>query len=163
MSTVHKSAREIEATANLLSPLSSAAGEEAERISNSLIEIEGRQTLDRPIYKLTQMKGSSIADKPLPERLFDVLASVKLLTAQVAMHLDAEWRNRIFEQLDDLLDAKDWHEDDDPLKASSFETFLRMIIFHNLTRRPGVGQSNRGNLIAAWTTGSDRLTIEFLR
>jgi hypothetical protein len=78
------------------------------------------------------------------------------------MHLGTEWRSRIFEQLDDLLDPEDWHEDDDPLKTSSFDTFLRMVIFHNPTRRPGFGQSNSGNLIAAWTTGSDRLTIEFL-
>ena len=156
------SAGKIEDAENLLFPLSSAAGEDAETISNSLIEIQERQTLDRPIHKLAEVEAPWIADKPLPERLYDALARVKLLTAQVSMHLDTEWRSRIFEQLDDLLDAEDWHEDDDPIKASSFETFLRMIIFHNTLRRPGFGVSNRGYLIAAWTSGSDRLTTEFL-
>ncbi len=160
MSRVHKSAGKIEATASLLFPLSSAVGEDAKIISNSLIEIQTRQTLDRPIYKLAEVEASSIADKTLPEKLYDTLARVKLLTAQVAMHLDTEWRSRIFEQLDDLLDAEDWHEDDDPIDASSFETFLRMIILHNPSRRPGFGVSNRGYLIAAWTSGSDRLTME---
>ncbi len=162
MSRVHKTAGKIEATAEMPFPFSSAAGKDAETISNSLLEIQQRQTIDRPIYKLTEVGASRTADKPLPEKLYDALAGAKLLTAQVAMHLDTEWRNRIFEQLDDLLDAEDWHEDDEPLDASSFQSFLRMIIFHNPTRRPGFGQSNRGNLIAAWTTGSDRLTIELL-
>ena len=159
MSRVDKSAGKIEDSANLLFSLSPAVGEDAETISNSLIEIQERQILGRPIYKLTEVEA---ADKPLPEKLYDALARVKLLTAQVAMHLDTEWRSRIFEQLDDLLDAEDWHEDDDPIKVSSFETFLRMIIFHNPPRRPGFGVSNRGYLIAAWTSGLDRLTIEYL-
>ena len=162
MSRVYESGAKIEDAANLLFPLSSATGEDAETISNSLIEIQTRQTLDRPIYKLAEVEVPWIADKPLPEKLYDTLARVKLLTAQVAMHLDTEWRSRIFEQLDDLLDAEDWHEEDDPIKVSSFETFLRMIIFHNPSRRPGFGVSNRGYLIAAWTSGSDRLTIEYL-
>ena len=154
MSRVDKSAGKIEDAANLPLPLSSAVSEDAEIIMNSL----KRQTLQRPAYKLTKVEA---ADKPLPEKLYDALARVKLLTAQVAMHLDTEWRSRMFEQLDDLLDAEDWHEDDDPINASSFETFLRMVIFHNPSRRPGFGVSNRGYLIAAWTSGSDRLTIEF--
>ena len=157
MSRVDKSAGKIEDEEHFPFPLSSAIGEDAETIRDSLVEIRERQTLYRPIYKLTKVET---ADKPLPEKLYDALARVKLLTAQVAMHLDAEWRSRIFEQLDDLLDAEDWHEDDDPIKASSFQTILRMIIFHNPSRRPGFGVSNRGYLIAAWTSGSDRLTIE---
>ena len=160
MSRVYESECKIEDAVNLLSPLSSAAGEDAETISNSLMEIQKRLTLDRPIYKLAEVEAPGIADQSLPEKLYDALARVKLLTAQVSMHLDTEWRSRIFEQLDDLLDAEDWHEDDDPIKASSFQTFLRMIIFHNPSRRPGFGVSNRGYLIAAWTSGSDRLTIE---
>ena len=162
MSTVYKSAGKIEDPANLLFPLSSGASKDAEIISSSLEEIQKRQIVDRPINKLAEGDAYSIANKSLPERLYDALARVKLLTAQVAMHLDSEWRNRVFAQLDDLLDAEDWHEDDDPIKASSFETFIRMIVFHGPSRRPGFGLSNRGHLIAAWTTGSDRLTIEFL-
>ena len=105
MSRVYGSAGNIEDAPNLLFSLSSAAGEDAETISNSLLEIQKRQILDRPIYKLAEVEASRIADKPLPDKLYDALARVKLLTAQVAMHLDTECRSRIFEQLDDLLDA----------------------------------------------------------
>ena len=161
MGTVYESAGKIEEASNLIFPFSSGVSEDAKRISNSLEEIQIQQTLDRTIHKLVE-EADSIANKPLSERLYDSLARIKLLTAQVAMHLDTEWRSRLFEKLDDLLDAENWHEDDDPIKTSSFDTFLRMIIFHSPSRRPGFGVSNRGYLIAAWTTGSDRLTIEFL-
>ena len=161
MGTVYEGAGEIEDAADLNFPFSSGVSKDAERISNSLEKIHIQQTLDRPNYKLAE-EAYSFADKPLSEKLYDALAGIKLLTAQVAMHLDAEWRSRLFDQLDDLLDVEDWHEDDIPIKASSFKTFLRMIIFHNPSRRPGFGVSNRGYLIAAWTNDSDRLTVEFL-
>ena len=38
--------------------------------------------------------------KSLEERLFDALASVKVLTSKIAMHLDRKWRDRLFAQLD---------------------------------------------------------------
>jgi len=100
--------------------------------------------------------------KSTAERLYDSLAEAKQLTAQVAMHLDSDLRRRLFAQLDDLLNLDDWHDDDTPLTGSSFSTFLRMILFVNPDRRPGLGLSNHGNLVAAWTVGGDRLTIECL-
>jgi hypothetical protein len=44
----------------------------------------------------------------------------------------------------------------------SRETFLKAILTIKAERRPGLGLSPTGNLIAAWTTARDRLTIEFL-
>ena len=49
MSRVYESVSKIEDAE--IFPLSSAAGEDAETISNSLIEILKRQIMDRPIYK----------------------------------------------------------------------------------------------------------------
>ena len=34
---------------------------------------------------------SSLAERPLEERLFDATANIKMLAAQVAMHMDKEW------------------------------------------------------------------------
>jgi hypothetical protein len=82
------------------------------------------------------------------------------MTSNVVMHLDREWRDRLFAQLDDLLDVQDWHEDDEPLLDESFRTFLRLILYQQPKRRPGLGLSHRGHLVAAWTTGADRLTLE---
>src|SRR5260370_14230958 len=101
-------------------------------------------------------------DDAIEERLFDALAVVKRLTATVAMHLDTEWRRTLFRQLDSLHDPEEWELDNEPVKQSSFATFLKAILRMRPERRPGLGLSQAGHLIAAWTTGRDRLTIEFL-
>lgn len=100
--------------------------------------------------------------KPLEERLFDALANVKILTANVAMHLDREWRDKLFRQIDSLHDPAEWDQDDEPIKQHSFSTFLKGILQISPKRRPGLGLTYTGHLIAAWVTGRDRLTIEFL-
>ena len=136
------------------------ASEDANVISESLRAIEKHQS--RPNVNPAPSKQRGEEAKTLAEQLYDALANAKVLTAQVAMHLDQDWRHRLFAQLDDLFDVDDWHEDDKPVKGASFETFLRMIIYQGAKRRPGLGVSHRGNLVAAWTRGGDRLTLEFL-
>ena len=96
------------------------------------------------------------------EQLHDALAGVKILTSQVAMHLDRAWRSKLFQQLDALHDASEWEPGDVPVSVASYATFLRTIIALKPARRPGLGLTSAGNLIAAWTTGQDRLTFEFL-
>lgn len=107
----------------------------------------------------------SLRSEPAPtleERLFDALADVKILTAQVAMHLDREWRARLFQQLDSLHDPAEWGEGDQPVEHASFATFLKAMLSIDPERRPGLGLSHAGHLIGAWTADQDRLTIEFL-
>jgi hypothetical protein len=98
----------------------------------------------------------------LENRVFEALAGAKILTSRVAMHLEREIRDRLFRQLDSLHETDQWEEGDQPLDQSSFQTFLKAILTIRPERRPGLGLSHTGNLIAAWTTGRDRLTIEFL-
>jgi hypothetical protein len=103
------------------------------------------------------------SDSPLQERLFDALANVKILTSQIAMHLNQQWRSRLFEQLDSLHDPDEWEENDQPIQQASFATFLKPILSIAPQRRPGLGLSSAGHLIAAWTDDQgNRLTIEFL-
>jgi hypothetical protein len=105
----------------------------------------------------------STATSSIEESLFDATAAVKILTAQVAMHLDREWRTKLFRQLDSLHDPSEWEPSDSPIRQSSFATFLKAICDIKPTRRPGLGLTSAGHLIAAWTTSKDdRLTIEFL-
>ena len=105
---------------------------------------------------------SATGKRPLEERLFDATAGVKILTSQIAMHLEREWRDKLFRQLDSLHDPAEWEPDDEPVRQASFATFLKAIVQIRPKRRPGLGLSHTGNLIAAWTEQSDRLTIEFL-
>lgn len=96
----------------------------------------------------------------LQERLFNSRASCKIRMADVAMHIERDWRNGFFAQVDNLLDLENWDEEDEPISAASFETLIRMILFVKPKRRPGLGATGEGNVIAAWTVGNDRLTIE---
>jgi hypothetical protein len=100
--------------------------------------------------------------KTIQERLFDATANVKILTSQVAMYLDNVWREKLFRQIDSLHDVDEWDPDDAPIRQSSFNTFLKAIVQLKPERLPGLGLSHSGFLIAAWTTGKNRLTIEFL-
>lgn len=94
----------------------------------------------------------------LDERLFDARASFKVITSRYAMHLGTDWRDRLFSQVDRLLDADDWDPRDAPVTPESVRTFLRLMVFLKC-RRPGLGASIDGNLIASWSTQQNYLTI----
>jgi hypothetical protein len=106
--------------------------------------------------------GERTPSQSLEERLYDALASFKIRTSLVAMHLDREWRSRLFAQLDGLLPTEDWQADDLPPSLDSFSTFLRLLVLIRPLRRPGLGATSDGKLIAAWTVADDHLTIECL-
>lgn len=97
----------------------------------------------------------------LEKRIFEALAAAKISTASVAMHLSTEWRQKLFRQLDSVHDIDEFDKDDSPVLPSSFRTFLRTTLLINPRRMPGLGLSSGGNMVAAWTKDSDRLTIEF--
>ena len=104
----------------------------------------------------------SVADNSIDEKLFNASSKIKVLTSQVAMHLDAKYRERLFSQIDALHDLDDWDPDDKPVQVSSFNTFLKTIIHVKPQRYPSLGLSYNGNLLGAWVNDKDRLTIEFL-
>ena len=124
-------------------------------------EIESRiQQLRSPVAP--SMLGSQVHEKSLEEKLFDATAGVKVMTSQVAMYLDSQWRSKLFNQIDFLHDVDEWEQGDEPLQRESFATFLKAICELKPKKRPGLGLTPSGQLIAAWTVGSSRLTIEFL-
>ena len=96
------------------------------------------------------------------EQVFNRLVGLKVSTSTIAMHLDAAWRAGLFRQLDSLLDAEDWDFSDKLPTLESFRTFLRMILAFGPVRRPSLGATATGEIIAAWSKDGDRLTIECL-
>jgi hypothetical protein len=110
--------------------------------------------------RLTKQIVSAPVEANEAEQAFDRLVALKMTTAQVSMHLEAAWRAGLFKQLDNLLDAEEWDFSDEMPSVASFSTFLRMIIHNRVGRRPGLGATVDGKIIAAWTTDSDRLTVE---
>ena len=117
--------------------------------------------LPSPTFLHEKHLGEAIS-KSNEEQLYDALASFKIRTATVAMHLDRDWRRKLFRQLDSLLDTESWEPGDLPPKFASFSTFLRLLTLLRPDRRPVLGATTDGSLIATWTAGSDRLTIECL-
>ncbi len=102
------------------------------------------------------------ASRQLEEVLFDATSSVKIAMSQVAMHVDRQFRNKLFSQIDTLHDLDEWDEDDNPINKDSFLTFIKGILNINPSKLPGLGLSHDGNLIAAWIQGKNRLILEFL-
>lgn len=130
-------------------------------VSKQTQEIETRiQQLRSPVAP--SMLGSQVHERSLEEKLFDATAEVKVMTSQVAMYLDSQWRSKLFNQIDLLHDVDEWEHGDEPLQRESFATFLKAICELKPKKRPGLGLTSSGQLIAAWTAGSSRLTIEFL-
>ncbi len=99
---------------------------------------------------------------PVAEQLYDALVAAKIRTAQVASHLQRDWRQRLFRQLDALHDPEDWLAGDLPVLDGSFAAFLRAMLLIKPRKRPGLALTAAGHLLAGWTEGPDRLTLEFL-
>lgn len=104
----------------------------------------------------------SSRSKSLKEKLYDSRAAAKLKVASVAMHLDRDWRERFFAQIDALLNLEDWDKLDEPISDKSFDTLLRLLLLMRAKRRPGLGATSDGHAIAMWTVDKNRLTIECL-
>jgi len=127
-------------------------------LSKDTVEIKSRlQQLRSPTAP--SLLGSHA--ESLTEKLFDATVGVKVLTSQVAMYLDSQWRSKLFNQIDSLHHVDDWEHGDEPLQRESFATFLKAICELKPKKRPGLGLTHSGQLIAAWTAGTSRLTIEF--
>jgi hypothetical protein len=145
-------------SANALTSLEPAISQQTKAIAH---KIQSLQNGPLPSSMRLDTRPDAI-ETPIHERLFDALAAAKVLTSRVAMHFTLEWRDKLFRQLDSLHDPAEWEEGDLPVHQASFMTFLKAMLTINPARRPGLGLSHAGNLIAAWTTGGDRLTIEFM-
>lgn len=134
---------------------SASASPESDRLWRASVQAQSKSLGQRSADQYRAIRGHST----LGERLFDSKARCKLKTAEIAMHLDCDWRKRLFAQIDSLLDEEEWDPADEPVIEGSFATFLRLMLHLNARKRPGLGASN-GHIIAAWTTDRDRLTVE---
>ena len=102
------------------------------------------------------------ANRTDAESIFDRLAALKIATSNVSMHLEDAWRAGVFRELDGLLDPEEWDLTDEMPSVGSFNTFLRMVIHNRVRRRPGIGATSDGRIVAGWTAGQDRLTVQCL-
>ncbi|MGQ0672817.1 MAG: hypothetical protein ACT4N2_08075 [Hyphomicrobium sp.] len=114
---------------------------------------------------VTTVSEYPLHHKPLgsiDDQLYTARAQCKVKTNQFAMHFGVDWQRRFFSQLDALMNKDDWDAADTPVTEASFTTLIRLLLIMRGKRRPGLGLGNGGRVIAAWTNGADRLTIECL-
>jgi hypothetical protein len=104
----------------------------------------------------------SLAQSPVGERLALRLLSFKRMISPISRYLDPDWRKELFDTLDRVFDSEDWDADFALPEEHSFATFLRLIIHLHPTKRPGIGLSARGHILASWSRGRDRIVIECL-
>lgn len=131
---------------------------DAELIRNNLNRIiKSNRIIEATKHRSHSQNKNNIS---METKLYDAKALCKIKTAEFAMYLSDDMRTRFFSQLDNLLDPDNWEDDDDPITIESFTTLLRMILFLEPSRRPGLGATQNGNIIAAWTNEKDRLTVE---
>jgi hypothetical protein len=139
-----------------------AAGIDADWINQATALAVSVSQLASPSAILRRSISSPQPGISLEEQLYNSGAACKIKTAAVAMHFDREWRTRFFAQVDSLLNYEDWDKADLPVSEDSFATLLRMLLLIRAKRRPGLGASGDGHVIATWAIENDRLTIECL-
>lgn len=106
----------------------------------------------------------------LAERVFAALATAKIWTSKVAMHLDLEARDRFFRQLDLLHDCDEWFGNDQPVALESYKSFIRFMLVDGRCSVPSLALAANGHLLAVWENRGDdpteapgdRLTVEFM-
>ncbi|NKJ34088.1 hypothetical protein [Rhizobium sp. SG570] len=86
----------------------------------------------------------------------------KISVSRVSMHLGLAWLQKLFLQIDNLYDAEEWDPRDPVPGHETARTFIRMLLTLSVDRKPGIGVSNSGRIIAAWTAGANKLTVECL-
>lgn len=110
-------------------------------------------------------KGEPVKTAILPDlqrAAFEASAWAKLHASQLAMHLTAEQRIRLFRQIDRLHDVDEWLDGDQPMHRDSFVSFLRAMLKLKPQRWPGLGMTHDGYLLANWGIARDAISIEFL-
>ena len=150
------------ATLTFVCAPSAGAGGDSAYIERDLHRLASNKSPTLSVTSTQSQGRNSTSPSTLAERLYYSLADIKIMTSQVAMHLDDTWREKLFRRLDGLLSVDSWDEKDKVLQRDSFSTFIRLILLQKPPRQPSLRISQRGYLLADWTTGRDSLVIEFL-
>ena len=119
--------------------------------------------IDEWIEKATKFIGTdrrNLRSSKLPDPLAARLHDFQTLMSKVSMHFGPKFSVELNRQLISLLDSEQWEEDDVLPSVQSFKTFYRALVFLEVEKRPGLGVGIDGSMVAAWTIGANRLTLE---
>jgi hypothetical protein len=97
----------------------------------------------------------------LQQRVFDSAVEMKVAVSQYAMHLSPETRQKLFHDLDEVVNVDDWYEEDTLPRYDSFRDFLKWTIYSNRFNWVSIGVSGDGNILVAWKSQFALLTANF--
>jgi hypothetical protein len=126
-----------------------------------MVSLKSRLSSGTTALQITAQEKQQPAE-PL-EAVFNNLATLKVATSKLAMHLSDRYRTSLFDEVDRLLNIENWDDDSSLVDVRSFETFLRAVLYNRIGRMPSLGIS-QGLVLAAWhgRKGAQRLYVEFL-
>ncbi|MDL2405197.1 hypothetical protein PY650_05920 [Rhizobium calliandrae] len=101
-------------------------------------------------------------DADLQSQLSSVAISLKIATSRYAMYMGFEERERLFGELDFLLDPDGWYEEDKYPSLPSYINFLKWLIEARRSDWTSLGFDDGGNLLAAYKRGENLLTAAFM-
>ncbi|MDF2973677.1 MAG: hypothetical protein K0R61_4127 [Microvirga sp.] len=134
------------------------------RQSASLLDTE-RRLAPRGVVVTGNRAGTvdlATVQENLADRLFDALVSLKVAVSQYAMHIPPAARDHLFEQLDDVLNLEDWHEEDCLPQRASFLNFLKWTVYSKHYDWTSIGLSEDGKILCAFRSRNVLLTANFL-
>jgi hypothetical protein len=97
----------------------------------------------------------------LRQRVFDSGVEMKVAVSQYAMHLSPETRQKLFHDLDEVINVEDWYEEDTLPRYDSFRDFLKWTIYSKRFNWVSIGVSDEGNILVAWKSQHALLTANF--
>lgn len=94
--------------------------------------------------------------------LFGLSTHVKVGWSRLAMHLPEAWKQRIFSQIDLLLDPDEWDDEDPDAFRASSTTMLRFFCSQHGPKAPALSLTPGGHLVSTWKHETDLLHLEYL-
>lgn len=143
------------------------------------LAVEQRATLERLFYDSRSnvafpreqyiLSGKSpktiVRESPnqstLENRVFDSGVKMKVAVSQYAMHLSQETREKLFQDLDEVVNVEDWYDEDALPREESFRDFLKWTIYSKRFNWISIGISEEGNVLVAWKSEHALLTASF--
>lgn len=89
-------------------------------------------------------------------------SSLKSLFRGYAMYFDAGFCAQMLKQIDVLLDYDEWMDGDKLPSENSFRALLRGIVHLKPQKRPALGLTSGGNMLAMWSNETSKVSLEFI-
>lgn len=117
-------------------------------------------------HQADDLRNQTASQKSRPhehdeQSLFDRRAELKKSLRMIAMHLSPDYVEKIFSQIDYLLDDELFDEDCSTISIKSFELFVRYLCFGFLLI-PRLTVTPNANLMASWKNPEGEIHVEFL-